>query len=163
MFLSPLLDQSSELWLNPWNVLYQGWLIFQSVSTSSTMGRWAMCSPQDSGNVQSLEVLASSALCRLWGLKTIFRFCEQWQLPNWALTHCVPANTVLTSWSYELTQDSPVAPSVKNLLQYRRPKIDPWVGKIPWRREWQPTPAFLTRGAWWATVHGVKEKDPTEV
>ena len=21
--------------------------------------------------------------------------------------------------------------------------IDPWVGKIPWRREWQPTPVFL--------------------
>ena len=22
---------------------------------------------------------------------------------------------------------------------------DPWVGKIPWRREWQPTPVFLPR------------------
>ena len=21
--------------------------------------------------------------------------------------------------------------------------FDPWVGKIPWRREWQPIPAFL--------------------
>ena len=21
--------------------------------------------------------------------------------------------------------------------------IDPWVGKIPWRREWLPTPVFL--------------------
>ena len=20
---------------------------------------------------------------------------------------------------------------------------DPWVGKIPWRKEWQPTPGFL--------------------
>ena len=25
----------------------------------------------------------------------------------------------------------------------RRPRFDPWVGKIPWRREWQPTPVFL--------------------
>ena len=24
-----------------------------------------------------------------------------------------------------------------------RPGFDPWVGKIPWRREWQPTPVFL--------------------
>ena len=24
-------------------------------------------------------------------------------------------------------------------LQCRRPRFDPWVGKIPWRREWQPT------------------------
>ena len=25
----------------------------------------------------------------------------------------------------------------------RGPAFDPWVGKIPWRREWQPTPVFL--------------------
>ena len=27
-------------------------------------------------------------------------------------------------------------------LQCRRPRFDPWVGKIPWRREWLPTPVF---------------------
>ena len=27
--------------------------------------------------------------------------------------------------------------------QCRRPGFDPQVGKIPWRREWQPTPVFL--------------------
>ena len=30
-------------------------------------------------------------------------------------------------------------------LQCRRPSFNPWVGKIPWRREWQPTPVFLPR------------------
>ena len=25
----------------------------------------------------------------------------------------------------------------------RRPRFDPWVGKIPWREKWQPTPVFL--------------------
>ena len=28
-------------------------------------------------------------------------------------------------------------------LQYSRHRLDPWVGKIPWRRKWQPTPVFL--------------------
>ena len=28
-------------------------------------------------------------------------------------------------------------------LQCRRPRFDPWVGKIPWRREKLPTPVFL--------------------
>ena len=28
-------------------------------------------------------------------------------------------------------------------LPCRRPGFDPWVGKIPWRRKWQPTPVFL--------------------
>ena len=32
---------------------------------------------------------------------------------------------------------------VKDLLQCRRLGFDPWVGKIPWRREWLPTPVFL--------------------
>ena len=25
----------------------------------------------------------------------------------------------------------------------KRPEFDPWVGNIPWKREWKPTPAFL--------------------
>ena len=29
-------------------------------------------------------------------------------------------------------------------LQCRKPQFDPWVGKIPWRRAWQPTPAYLS-------------------
>ena len=28
-------------------------------------------------------------------------------------------------------------------LQCKRPGFDPWVGKIPWRRKWQPTLVFL--------------------
>ena len=33
---------------------------------------------------------------------------------------------------------------VKNpYLQCRRSGLDPWVGKIPWRRKWLPTPEFL--------------------
>ena len=27
-------------------------------------------------------------------------------------------------------------------LQWRRPRFSLWVEKIPWRREWQPTPVF---------------------
>ena len=27
--------------------------------------------------------------------------------------------------------------------QCRRPGINPWVGRIPWRRKWQPIPVFL--------------------
>ena len=31
----------------------------------------------------------------------------------------------------------------ESTCQCRRPKVDAWVGKIPWRRKWQPTPVFL--------------------
>ena len=33
--------------------------------------------------------------------------------------------------------------SYRIYLQFRRPGFNPWVGKILWRREWQPTPVFL--------------------
>ena len=37
-----------------------------------------------------------------------------------------------------------VAQVVKNLpAMQERPEFDPWMGKIPWRREWPPTPVFL--------------------
>ena len=32
---------------------------------------------------------------------------------------------------------------IKNPPQCRRLRLDSWVGKIPWRREWKSTPVFL--------------------
>ena len=48
-----------------------------------------------------------------------------------------------------------------------RDGFNPWVGKIPWRRAWQPLwysnlENPLDRGTWQATVHGVTESDMTE-
>ena len=47
-------------------------------------------------------------------------------------------------------------------------RFDPWVGKIPWRREWQPTPVFLPgefhrqRSLAGDSPWGRKESDMTE-
>ena len=41
--------------------------------------------------------------------------------------------------------------------QYRKHKrrgFDSWVGKIPWRRKWQPTPVFLPGEAPWTEEPG---------
>ena len=40
--------------------------------------------------------------------------------------------------------------------------LTPWVGKIPWRRKWQPLQYSclenpMDREAWWVLVHGVTE------
>ena len=53
-------------------------------------------------------------------------------------------------------------------VQYRRPGFNSWVGKIPWRREWQPTPVFLPgefrgqRSLVGYSPWGHKESDMTE-
>ena len=31
----------------------------------------------------------------------------------------------------------------ESTCQFRRPRFDPWVKKLPWGRKWQPTPVFL--------------------
>ena len=36
-----------------------------------------------------------------------------------------------------------MVPWVKNPPAMQETQFDPWVRKIPWRRAWQPTPAFL--------------------
>jgi len=36
-----------------------------------------------------------------------------------------------------------ISQTVKNLPAMWETWVAPWVGKIPWRREWQPTPVFL--------------------
>ena len=53
-------------------------------------------------------------------------------------------------------------------LQCGRPGFDPWVGKIPWRRQWHPTPVLLPgkshgrRSLMGYSPWGRKESDTTE-
>ena len=53
-------------------------------------------------------------------------------------------------------------------LEYRRPRLDPRFGKIPWRRKWQPTLVFLPgeshgrRSLASYSPWGHKESDTTE-
>ena len=48
-----------------------------------------------------------------------------------------------------------VAQLVKNLSAMWRPGFDPWVGKIPWKRERPPTPVFWPGKFMDCIVHGV--------
>ena len=81
---------------------------------------------------------------------------EEQNLKNWVYSELV---------LYDM--DFPDGPDGKESACNAR--FDPWVRKIPWRREWQPNPVFLPRelhgqrslagyslrGAWLDTVHGV--------
>ena len=51
-----------------------------------------------------------------------------------------PSSPRLCWLLYSLTQAS-----LKNLPAMQETWFDPWVRKIPWRREWLPTPVFLPR------------------
>jgi len=53
--------------------------------------------------------------------------------------------------------------------RHKRHRFDPWVGKILWRRAWQPTPLFLPgesqgqRSLVGYNPYGCKELDMPEV
>ena len=55
----------------------------------------------------------------------------------------------------------------ESACQCRRRRLDPWVGKIPWRRKWQPIPVFLPAESQQRRLvnyspKGHKESDTTE-
>ena len=60
--------------------------------------------------------------------------------------------------NYPHPGDSDGKESASNVGQLDNPGSNPWVGKIPCRREWLPTPEFQasSRGAWWTMMHGVR-------
>ena len=59
--------------------------------------------------------------------------------------------------------------SVKSLPAMQETRVEPWVGRSPWRRKWQPTTVFFAWEIPWTEEHGRlhspwghKESDMTE-
>ena len=71
-------------------------------------------------------------------------------------------------WSNSHIWASLVAQTVKHLPAMRETRFNSWVGKIPWRRKWQPTPVLLPgklhglRSLVGYSPWGHKESDTTE-
>ena len=55
---------------------------------------------------------------------------------------------------YSFPWASLVTQMVKNLPVMQETWVSPWVGKIPWRRAWQPTPLFLPGESPWTEGPG---------
>ena len=64
----------------------------------------------------------------------------------WSLNTGLPGKSweILMNINISYSMDFPGGSAVKkSACQCRRHGFSPWVGKIPWRRKWQPTPVFL--------------------
>ena len=97
-----------------------------------------------------------------------FHFTDQ-ETPTWALKWLSSRHGDNHSGRISSVVTSLMAQTVKKIcLQCRRPKVDPWVGKITWRRVWEPTPAFLPgefhrqRSLAGYSLWGHKESDMTK-
>ena len=114
-------------------------------------------------------VLRKHLRARVWDCKTGEEAgsCSSWHHPSqddntetYLVSTCrsmIPSRVNTVS---ALSSISGGARGKEPACQCRRQELDPWVRKIPWRREWQPTPVLclekpMDRGGWWATVHGI--------
>ena len=121
-------------------------------------------------------------LCSLTSVKTMLGFSSfenvYHQLPSFKKNQfkLMPQNEqVMLEWNWGFSLInlgfSGGANGKEPTCQCRRQKrhgFDPWVGKIPWRRTWQPTPVFLPRESHGQrslvgySPWGCKESDATE-
>ena len=120
--------------------------------------------------------------CNFWGqvIKDIlasFLFSVGSLTLGEASHHVVKASRQTKGWSIwcrtEVSYQQPwwaslVVQTVKNLPVMQETRVHPWIGKIPWRRKWHPTPVFLPgefhgqRSLWGCNPEGHKESDTTE-
>ena len=66
---------------------------------------------------------------------------DQYQQLGFSASRC--ADRYLITCSKDM-QGFPGFPGKESTCQCWRHGFDPWAGKIPWRRKWQPTPVFLS-------------------
>ena len=129
-----------------------------------------MCKADQSSNVCSIcliviyasrkiKCLINNAILEGLILKHSKLYCKPHMtwiiILNWfKSTKIIPGENV-TYWWIDSTHQI-----ILQCKRYRRLRFNPWVRNIPWRRKWQPTPAFLSgksmdRRNWWTIVHGV--------
>ena len=120
-------------------------------------------------NCQKLSVGTCYKNCRL--TMTLPNNDNSLSVQRWTWASTIERMKFVSSNMLEATQNigSLVAHLVKETAcQCRRRGFNPWIGKFPWRRKWQPTPVFLPR-----KLHGqrslagyspwgCKESDTTE-
>ena len=87
--------------------------------------------------------------------KALMTLSKDYLIPNQGIIFLLDLLFGLPRWCWEVVKNLPA-----NVGRCKRHGFDSCVGKIPWRRAWQPTPRFLPReshgqGTWWATVHKV--------
>ena len=50
---------------------------------------------------------------------------------------------MIIRYTYSFKRASLVTQMVKNTPAMQETRFNPWLGKMPWKREWLPTPVFL--------------------
>ena len=133
------------------------------------------CCPQGRTELDTTEVTQHA--CMHWRRKwqptpVVLPGVSQGQrsLVGCCLWGCTESNT--TKATQQQQQQQPLlglldGSAVTNLPTIQERQVHSWLGKIPWRRNYQPLQyscleSPMDRGTWWTTVHGVAKKLATQ-
>ena len=122
---------------------------------------------QSVNNILSSQVLNLKSV-RKDAITTFSLILKLRSTPKWGKLEKMYIHYVTLLNIFCVNRASLVAQRLNFCLQCGRPGFDPWVGKIPWRRKWQPTPVFLPgesherRSLVGYSPWGCKESDMTE-
>ena len=109
---------------------------------------------QDSSNSSSVYLILSRPLCTLGIIFILFVWWEAWIHCSYPLPHTIVNSDNLNASNVNYLKSThvlsiynfPGGIVVKNLpinVGDKKVRYHSWVGKISWRRKWQPIPAFL--------------------
>ena len=125
--------------------------LYRLSQQGSTIDKWLQCAKIET---QSWEFLVDSFCLSLLRV-SFFNWWVSFQLIHHIFSHIPLTQLFLTcldpTYVVKLrvqAQASQVVLVVKNLLanqcwRHKKCGFNPWIGKIPWRWAWQPTPVFL--------------------
>ena len=71
-----------------------------------------------------------------WNIRASLIYCVKFPSQQLHFFKQIPLGSLLPRWFSGKE-------SACQCRRHRRPRFNPWVRKIPWRRKWQPTPVFL--------------------
>ena len=117
--------------------LYSQWAS-RKVSTSA----WATLAPSSRAVISPFRsccrTTCTTCSCFTYCSRGSFKYSGRHRVIGTRSTLCDKPNSPL---------HFPGGPGGKELAcqcrRHKRHRFNPWVGKIPWRRAWQPTPVFL--------------------
>ena len=101
---------------------------------------WAESQPTDFHYVWDSN---QALICSVSSPRGFTMFEKHWKLMTCVVNLLVSISSVNSKLLYSMVGASRVTRGKEPTCQCRRHRFDPWVGKIPWRRKWQPTPVFL--------------------
>ena len=105
---------------------------------------WGRPGGQEESRDSAPEPLGRSVLPEVWMTPTFTLESRHFSFRDLLFLLLLSHSVVSSSLRSQALWDSLVAQTVKNPPAMLETRFDPWVGTIPWRRKWQPTPVFLS-------------------